>query len=166
MKSTILFFVGMVFLVSCDRERLNTKEFAKELKEKKIKRVTPGEISASAMKLGKTIDDTITKLMVSKNCDIKTMAVVKTFKEDFDSQVYLYTSKDTSTMDAITKQVFQSTEYGQANAVPEATKPNLQNLRNGYWLYSRPLTKTECNPTSFSMLSIVMSQVEIIKKLN
>jgi hypothetical protein len=166
MKSTILFFVGMVFLVSCDRERLNTKEFAKELKEKKIKRVTPGEISASAMKLGKTIDDTITKLMVSKNCDLKSMAVVKTFKEDFDSQVYFYTTKDTSTMDAITKQVFQSTEYGQANAVPEASKPNLQNLRNGYWLYSRPLAKTECNTASFSMLSIVMSQVEIIKKLN
>lgn len=166
MKKFIVFLFAGIILTACDGERLNTKEFAKELKEKKIKRVTDGEISSSAMKLGNLINDTISNLLKQNICELNQQPVIKNFETDFDAKVAVYTVRDTNNMDLNTKLVFQATEYGFLKNLKEASIPNLQYLKNGYWLYSRPLKQNECNTTNeFKMLSIVISQAEIIKKL-
>ncbi|MFN8439044.1 MAG: hypothetical protein U0V72_15650 [Cytophagales bacterium] len=158
---------AILISVSCDKGKLNTKEYAKELAEKKIKRVTAGEISSGAYKLGTILDDTLSKIFIHGNCNVNELEVVKTFKKDFDAQIEVLQATDTLNMDAITKNLFQAAEYGVLHGEKSANEPNLQYLKNGYWLYSRPLKNNECkNGANFRLLSIKMSQAEIIKKLN
>lgn len=156
----------LFFLMSCDREKLDTKEFAKELKAKKIKRVTEGQISANVLKVGNLLSDTLDILFKQNKCDLQSLPVIQSFKEDFDVKVKVYSEKDTLAMDALTKQVVQSTLYGVQNHIAEASAPNVQYLRNEYWLYSKPLKAGQCGHNNTSILCVTISQVEIIKKLN
>lgn len=162
----IVAFALLLLATSCDREKLDTKEFAKELKSKKIKRVTEGEIIANAQKLGDILSDTLNLLFDQQKCELQRLPVVQTFIKEFDAKVNIYSDRDTSTMDSLTKQVFQATSYGIGINATEARKPNLQNLKNEYWLYSRPLKLGQCGIKEFTLLCIVISQAEMIKKLN
>lgn len=164
-----LAYISLVFsLFGCDREKIDTKEFAKELKAKKIKRVTEGQISANVLKVGNLLSDTLELLFKQNKCDLQNLPVTQTFMEDFDAKINVYSEKDTLTMDTLTKQVVQSTFFGIQNHVAEASAPNVQYLRNEYWLYSRPLPQGQCghNGQHTPILCVVISQAEIIKKLN
>ncbi|HTF82574.1 MAG TPA: hypothetical protein VL947_12645 [Cytophagales bacterium] len=156
----------MALCTSCDRERLDTKEFSKELKAKKIRRLTEGQISANALKLGNLLSDTLDVLFAQHHCDLHHLPVVQSFEEDFGASVHLYGAQDTATVDTLTKQVLQSTLYGLYHKVAQASEPNVQYLKNEYWLYSRPLKHGQCGLQVPTILCIVISQPEMIKKLN
>lgn len=156
------------FLIGCDREKLDTKQFANEIKAKKIKRVTEGQISANVLKVGNLLSDTLAILFKQNKCDLQSLPIAQTFKEDFGAKINIYSEKDTLTMDDLTKQVVQSTLFGVQNHIDEASAPNVQYLRNEYWLYSKPLQQGQCGHSGQDtpILCVVISQAEIIKKLN
>ena len=167
-------FIFCLIIFSCTNERIDTNALAKELKSRKIVHLTQGEISEKAFLAGKTLMDTIANLLENCKqnskincCDVDKYDVITNFCKDFDADVKFVPLKDSSNLSDIEKDILRAYVYLYKNNLP--MESNIQNLRNGYWLYSQPVltnNKFSCEQSKITdflgIWNIKMSQKMII----
>lgn len=176
MKNGWFVFFSLFVFMACDEGKVDTKAFAEELKDRKILHITQGEISTMAQKSGKILTDTLAVLIEdcfkqgnTSCCEPTAFEMVKSFNEDFDAEVKFISIADSSNLSGLEKEVFEAYLYLLANKLP--MEANVQNLKNGYWLYSYPVIdkKLNCNPSSDSpfagVWNIKMSQKLLIRNI-
>ncbi len=178
----LLLILTVVLFYSCDRGRIDTSEFAKELEDRKIKHVSQGKIVSQAMASGKVITDTLTKKIKEINlssvaCDIHNLELTKALEKDFDGQIALF-SADLQQKNLISseKEILDAYLYNIENKL--SVEPNCQNLKNGIWLYTLPITynapsDTMCTGANknikkgdlVGMWSVKLSEKTLIRKV-
>ena len=149
----------LVVLFACEGKKIDSRKFANEMKQRVPKRVTEGQIMAEALTKG--------AMMVSKVEDeikFKTLELSKTNPEkaaqwcnealypvkDSLSMVYNTTIerlilKDTLLRGFVENELLKAYLYASQNKYP--LESNLQNLKDGFILYSSPivLNSEPCN---------------------
>ncbi|MFQ3575206.1 MAG: hypothetical protein SNJ77_02105 [Cytophagales bacterium] len=173
-------FAFLVFAIclfsACEDKNIDTKAFSDELKDRKILHVTQGEISSMAQKAGKIFTDTLAVLLKECNekgidncCDISLYEVVNSFSKDFEAEIKFVQIADSSSLNGLEKEVFDAYLYLLNNKLP--MEANVQNLKDGYWLYSQPVINENLNCLAISgspfsgVWNIKMSQKMIIRNI-
>lgn len=179
----ILLVAIILSVLACDRGRIDTSEFAKELEDRKIKHVSQGKIVSQAMTSGKVITDTLIKKIRESNlrsisCDIHKLPLTEVLERDFDCKIYLYNSDlQQNGLEIAEKEILDAYLYNIENKL--AVEANTQNLKNGFWLYTLPVTynvpsDTICigqngkpvkNGDIIGMWSIKLSEKALIRKV-
>ena len=156
----------LIHLTACDeiKKRQNSKALQEEARNRKLKRVTKGQIQEAALWEGKQISEKLQDIFLAQQPDSSQLdcEIAKNLqlKNDVLIKHTLYCQKS-ALMSAKEMQIWEAYQYNQ-NTQPLQLGENLQKLNEDEFLFTVPLM----HQNKFSgMWVIVLSKRAIVQKI-
>ena len=139
-------------LAACDREKLDTKRFKKELDNRKLRHVNMANIMDQAYQSGGIITDTLNhaielnlmKLLKTKGldsaaqyCNSQKYAITDTLSLAFGADIKRVDGSILQSKSDPAYAFFDAYQYNAEKSI--AFEDNAQNLKNEYWLYTKAI---------------------------
>lgn len=150
----------LVFLlsISCNEKRVDSRRFAQEMKNRQLKRVNQGTIMEESLLKGqmvarlidttfkKRLDEELTKNGASKAmqlCNIAIYGIKDSLASVYNADIKRVNKNILSTGNKFEKELFDAYLYNEEQKLP--MDDNLQDMKNGFILYTRPIILNQKN---------------------
>ncbi|MEY3416529.1 MAG: hypothetical protein RL711_1471 [Bacteroidota bacterium] len=152
MKTTTLLLFLTIIIGACNEKRVDSRRFAQEMKNRQLKRVNQGAIMEECLLKGellvKLIDTTFKKklqLELQKNgpnkamqlCNIDIYGVKDSLAMVYNASIKRTNRAILTTGSKEEKELFDAYLYNEEQQLP--MHDNLQDLKNGFVLYTKPI---------------------------
>ncbi len=142
----------LLALFACGREKLDTKKFKQEMGDFRVRQVTDGKISDKAYEIGGIVVDTISNALednmvkslktkdfmtLAKQCKVSFYPITDTLIKDFKADIRRIDANIMQTKTAPEYALFDAYLYNAENKI--AFEDNVQDLKNGYWIYCKAI---------------------------
>lgn len=210
MKKLLFYFLITqlgIFHFACNEKKVDSRRFAQEMKNRQLKRVNQGRIMEESLLKGQMIallvDTTFKKRMneeLTKNgaskamqlCNISIYGIKDSLSSIYNADIKRVNKSILTTGNKFERELFDAYLYNEEQSLP--MEDNLQDMKNGFILYTKPIILNQKNCISchaegskdatilqkaypqsqvfnlkkgslIGMWSISMSQQEIIKRI-
>ncbi len=149
---SVLYILCVFSFIACDREKLDTKRFKKELDNRKLRHVNMANIMDQAFQSGPIITDTISHAIelslinvikqkgldsALKYCNAQKYAITDTLTLAFGTEIKRLDARILQKKSDPASALFDAYQYNAENNLP--FEDNAQNLKNEYWLYTKAI---------------------------
>lgn len=190
MNRIVSYFRPLVFLsvfalaLSCSPDRnQNTKELAREMNDRKIKRVTDSQLTATVDEWGKALVQTARKALTaeltkkpgdSTLCSLKGVPTIQKLEKQYAVTIDLLRSKDTTnaSLSAKEQELLMAYQYNAENKLEQTD--NIQQVSDTLFVYNSPVptsdvictTCTDQAAIPFVIWRVVFKKREIIRRID